>query len=85
LRGPKMVANRYDEATMKISVWQKDMDVIGAFARSLRVPTPLFSATAAIYDKAMKSGHADDDTAVVCAVLEQMAGVKRRRNSKSRS
>jgi putative dehydrogenase len=77
LRAPKMVANRYDEATMKISVWQKDMDVIGQFAKEIGVPTPLFSATAPIYDKAMKTGHASDDTAVVCAVMEQMAGVKR--------
>src|SRR4029079_18295961 len=29
LRAPMMVANRYDDATMKISVWQKDMSVIG--------------------------------------------------------
>jgi putative dehydrogenase len=79
LRAPKMVADRYNEATMKISVWQKDMEVIGKFAKALRVPTPLFSATAPIYDKAMKTGHASDDTAVVCAVMEEMAGVKRGR------
>jgi len=79
LRAPMMVNNRYDQATMKCSVWQKDMDVIGAFARKLKVPTPLFSATLPIYAAAMKSGHANDDTAAVCAVLESKAGVKRRR------
>jgi len=79
LRAPMMVKNRYDEPTMKCSVWQKDMDVIGAFARKLKVPTPLFSATLPIYAAAMKSGHANDDTAAVCAVLESKAGVKRRR------
>jgi putative dehydrogenase len=82
LRGVKMVADRYDEATMKISVWQKDMDVIGEFAKELGVPTPLFSATGPIYDRAIKTGHASDDTAVVCAVLEEMAGVKRRKRRK---
>jgi 3-hydroxyisobutyrate dehydrogenase-like beta-hydroxyacid dehydrogenase len=79
LRAPMMVRNDYSEATMKCSVWQKDMDVIGAFARKVRVPTPLFSATLPIYAAALKSGHADDDTAAVCAVLEAKAGVKRRK------
>ena len=49
------------------------------FARQLRCPTPLFDATVPIYNKAMKTGHADHDTAAVCAVLEKMAQVKRRR------
>jgi len=79
LRAPMMVRNRYRPATMKCSVWQKDMDVIGAFAKSLRVPTPLFSATVPIYEAALRSGHANDDTAAVCAVLEAKARLKRRR------
>jgi 3-hydroxyisobutyrate dehydrogenase-like beta-hydroxyacid dehydrogenase len=79
LRAPMMVKNRYDQATMKCSVWQKDMDVIGAFAKKLKVPTPLFSATLPIYAAALKGGHANDDTAAVCAVLEAKAGVKRRK------
>jgi putative dehydrogenase len=77
LRAPMMVRNRYDDPSMKISVWQKDMSVIGEFARSLRCPTPMFDATVPIYDKAMRSGHAEQDTAAVCAVLEMIAGVKR--------
>jgi 3-hydroxyisobutyrate dehydrogenase-like beta-hydroxyacid dehydrogenase len=79
LRAPMMVKNRYDQATMKCSVWQKDMDVIGAFAKRLKVPTPLFSATVPVYAAALKGGHAEDDTAAVCAVLEAKAGVKRRK------
>jgi 3-hydroxyisobutyrate dehydrogenase-like beta-hydroxyacid dehydrogenase len=77
LRAPMMVKDRYDEATMKISVWQKDMSVIGQFARQIGVPTPMFDASVPVYNKAMKSGHAEHDTAAVCAVLEAMAGVKR--------
>ena len=42
-----MVKNDYTDVTMKCSVWQKDMDVIGAFAKKIGVPTPLFTATAA--------------------------------------
>jgi 3-hydroxyisobutyrate dehydrogenase-like beta-hydroxyacid dehydrogenase len=79
LRAPMMVKDNYDEATMKISVWQKDMAVIGQFAREIGVPTPMFDASVPVYNKAMKSGHAEHDTAAVCAVLEKMARVKRRR------
>jgi L-threonate 2-dehydrogenase len=82
LRAPMMVKNDYDEATMKISVWQKDMDVIGGYARKIRVPTPMFDASNAIYAKARKSGHDEHDTAAVCAVLETMAGVKRKSKKK---
>ena len=55
LRAPMMVKNRYDDATMKISVWQKDMAVIGEFAKTIGVPTPMFDASVPIYQQAMKS------------------------------
>jgi putative dehydrogenase len=77
LRAPMMVKGRYDEPTMKVSIWQKDMDVIGSFARELGAPTPLFSATLPIYAAAMSTGYAMQDTASTCAVLEAMAGIKR--------
>ena len=79
LRAPMMVKNDYVKATMKCSVWQKDMDVIGAYARKMKVPTPLFDATLPVYAAALKQGYADDDTAAVCAVLEKRAKVKRKR------
>ena len=77
LRAPMMVKGRYDDATMKVGLWQKDMAVIAEFAQALGCPTPLFAATRPLYDAAMAAGHADRDTASVCAVLEKMAGVKR--------
>ena len=79
VRGPMMVAGRYDDVTMKNEVWQKDMKIIGEFAARLGVPTPLFNASAAVYSAAMAQGYARQDTGAVCAVLEKMAGVKRRR------
>jgi L-threonate 2-dehydrogenase len=82
LRAPMMVKNRYDHPSMKISLWQKDMAVIGDFARQLGCPTPLFDATVPIYNKAVRTGHAEHDTAAVCAVLEKAAGVKRGRKKK---
>jgi L-threonate 2-dehydrogenase len=77
LRGPMMTENRYDDVTMSVKIWQKDMTVIGDFARELGCPTPLFSASGPIYAAAMATGHAGDDTASVCAVLEAMAGIRR--------
>jgi len=77
LRAPMMVKDRYDEPTMKINVWQKDMDVIGGYAKKLKVPTPLFSATVPVYEQAIRMGHGLHDTAAVCAVLEKKAKLKR--------
>jgi L-threonate 2-dehydrogenase len=79
LRAPMMAKGRYDDVTMKISVWDKDMQVIGDYARKIRVPTPIFNATKGIYIHAMKSGLGGRDTAAVCAVLERMAKVRRRK------
>lgn len=77
LRAPMMVTGNYDEATMKIDIWDKDMQVIGAYAKKIKVKTPMFDASKPIYLKAMKSGLGAKDTAAVCAVLEQMAKFKR--------
>ncbi len=79
LRAPMMVKGNYKAATMKIDVWDKDMSVIGGYARKIRVPTPLFDATKPVYRKAEKAGLGAQDTASVCAVLEKMAKVKRRK------
>jgi L-threonate 2-dehydrogenase len=78
VRGPMMVADDYSEATMKCEVWQKDMEIIGRFATDLDCPVPLFHQSASIYNAAMAQGHAKDDTAAVCAVLANMAGLKRK-------
>ncbi len=78
VRGPMMARGDYSEATMKVAVWQKDMKIIGEFARELECPVPLFAATTAIYNAAMAQGFGEADTAAVCAVLEKLAGAKRR-------
>jgi putative dehydrogenase len=79
LRAPMMARGRYNDVTMKISVWDKDMQVIGDYARKIGVPTPIFNATKGVYLKAMKSGLGGRDTAAVCAVLEKMAKLKRKK------
>ncbi len=77
VRGPLMVAGKYDEATMKVGVFQKDLDIISSFAEALKSPTPLLSKSAEIYAKALAEGRESQDTAAVCAVLEGLAGIKR--------
>jgi 3-hydroxyisobutyrate dehydrogenase-like beta-hydroxyacid dehydrogenase len=79
VRGPMMVAGDYSTATMKVGVWQKDMKIIGEFARELDCPTPLFAASTAVYNAAMALGFSESDTASVCAVLEKWAAAPRRR------
>lgn len=75
LRAPMMATGQYEPATMKVSIWQKDMAIIGQFATALGVPTPLLSACIPVYASAMSLGHASHDTAAVCDVLQRMAGL----------
>jgi len=77
LRSPMMVADRYEPPSMKIDIWQKDMAIIGAYAASLGVTTPLFTATVPVYNAAVEQKLGGQDTAAVCAVLERMAGLAR--------
>ena len=76
-RGPRMVAGDYSGASMRVEIWQKDMTIIGDFARTLECPTPLFLTSASIYTAAMAMGRRTEDTASVCAVLEKMANFTR--------
>src|SRR3990172_8310926 len=78
VRGPMMVKGDYSDATMKVAVWQKDMKIIGEYARSIDCPTPLILSSAPFYTAAMAMGRADEDTGSVCAVLEEMARAGRR-------
>jgi L-threonate 2-dehydrogenase len=84
VRGPMMVKGDYSDATMKVSIWQKDMKIIGEYARSIDCPTPLFLASAPFYTAAMAMGRGQEDTGSVCAVLEEMARTPRSRKTRSR-
>lgn len=77
IRAPMMVAGDYRKATMKVDVYQKDIDIISSYASGLHCPTPLFEASKAFYSGAYAQGYAKEDTASICAVLEKMAGISR--------
>ena len=73
MRAPMMASGVYEPPTMRISMWQKDMDIIAEFARGLDASTPLFAETAPIYAKALAMGLGDKDTASVYEVLTRSA------------
>ncbi len=77
LRVPFMIRHEYEPATMRVEVWQKDMQVIGEMADAVDCATPLFSACVPVYSAAMAQGHAQHDTASVSEVLARLgsAGV----------
>ena len=77
LRAPMMVKNNYDNATMKMDVWQKDIKVIGEFANSLGCQIPLFTESTKVYDAGIAQGMEKLDTASVCLVLEKLARLER--------
>jgi putative dehydrogenase len=76
LRGDFMVQRRYLPATMKVEVWQKDMQVIGDMARAVDAPVPLFSNCVPLYNAAMALGLAQSDSASVCEVFDAMVGAR---------
>lgn len=72
LRSPMMAGGIYDPPTMKLSVWQKDMELIAKFAAEVGAPTPLFSATAPLYATALKNGLGEKDSAAVLCALQEI-------------
>jgi putative dehydrogenase len=73
VRGPMMAAAGWEEATMRVETWQKDMRLIADELAAACVPAPLFSACVPVYNAAMGMGHAGHDTASVFDVLERMS------------
>lgn len=76
MRAPMMAAGRYEPATMRMSTWKKDMEIIDRFSAALDCPTPLFSTTGPIYDEGLRQGLGDLDTAAVHQVLKARLGSK---------
>jgi putative dehydrogenase len=84
LRVPFMLDRTYTPPTMKVAVWQKDMQVIGDMAKSVDCPLPLFSACVPIYTAAMGQGLALEDTASTAEVLGAMAGIPPKKSKSPR-
>jgi 3-hydroxyisobutyrate dehydrogenase-like beta-hydroxyacid dehydrogenase len=69
MRAPMMARDEYLPATMRVSMWSKDMSIITQFARSLGVETPCFDATRPLYDEALRLGLGEMDTAAVYRII----------------
>ncbi|MBV9200150.1 MAG: NAD(P)-dependent oxidoreductase [Alphaproteobacteria bacterium] len=79
IRGPMMVKGRYDQPTATMTTHLKDLDIIGKFAADLHCPTPLFTVAAQFYHAAVAQGRGGEDTGAICTVLENLAGIERKR------
>jgi 3-hydroxyisobutyrate dehydrogenase len=77
VRGPLMRDSDYDHPTATIRTHLKDISIINAFAAGLECPVPLFSSASQVYFAGAARGREGQDTASVCAVLEEMAGMSR--------
>ena len=77
VRGPRMVEDNYDNPSMKVKLFHKDLEIIGRHAADINCPTPLFTSCVQVYLGALAKGLDDQDTASVCAVLEDWAHLKR--------
>jgi len=77
VRAPRMLKSDYNNPSMKVKIFQKDLSIIAEFAKSLKCPTPLLTNSIQVYLGAMAKGFDEQDTASVCAVLEDWAQLKR--------
>ncbi|WP_298464176.1 NAD(P)-dependent oxidoreductase [uncultured Erythrobacter sp.] len=71
LRAPMMAERVYEPATMKLDVWDKDMQAIAAFAAELGSAVPLLDASLPLYDAATQR-HPQSDTAAVFEALRAL-------------
>ena len=74
IRGPMMADKSWaEDITMKVEVWQKDMQLISEALSRERVAAPVFNSTIAVYNATMGLGHDQNDTAAVFDVLQKMS------------
>jgi 3-hydroxyisobutyrate dehydrogenase-like beta-hydroxyacid dehydrogenase len=71
VRGRMMADGNYDEVSMALALWRKDIETIAAFAADLQFPLPVFTAAAQQYYAALAQGLGEKDTAAVCEVYEE--------------
>lgn len=73
VRGPLMIDERYSPATMRVSLFRKDVRLIRELEESVGLETPLLGVVDRIYREAEEAGLGDLDTASVLTILQQSA------------
>lgn len=71
LRMPLMISGDYEPATASMSMFQKDLSIIGADIRSHGIATPMFDAVDAVYAQGWTCVPMSYDTAAVFEVYRQ--------------
>ncbi len=64
IRGPKMVEGEFSPG-IRLNVFEKDLDIISAFARQHNSPAPMLEASIRLYSDAIKAGDGEMDSASV--------------------
>ena len=77
IRGKLMADSNWDDVGATNLLFKKDLDVITNHAAEIGCPVPLFSLAAQPFRAAMSRGLEDRDTASVCLLLEEAAGIDR--------
>lgn len=72
-----MVEENYKKEGMNLSVPLKDAQIISDYAAGLYCPIPIYQVALQNYYAAAAQGHADEDAAAVCQVMERAANVSR--------
>jgi putative dehydrogenase len=70
IRGPLVVERRYQPPAAKVTQFVKDTHLIGDFARSIGVPTPLLDQSTILFEAAVEEGMGEWDAASVHTILE---------------
>ena len=64
-----MIEQEYQPATMKMSVWEKDLELIKELVDSYGTDTPLFNLTKELYQTPHDLDLDDEDTASIYEIL----------------
>jgi putative dehydrogenase len=73
---PIMLSQDYHDASAKVQILHKDLQIIRAFATQVGAPTPLMSLTAEFYTSAMALGMEALEDASVHLLLARLAGLE---------
>ena len=76
ISGKLMIQGQYEDASAKVQILHKDLQLIRDFATTVRAPTPLMAVTAEFYTSAMAVGMAAMEDASVAVLLQRLAGVE---------
>jgi L-threonate 2-dehydrogenase len=75
VRGPLMVSGNFADAGIRTSTFQKDIDIISAFARRSHCPLPLFATASQLYAAILAQGRGDQDPSCLFDLISEMAGI----------